>query len=145
MSTTKIIISLLLKSFRKPIKKLWPKKGIKKPVMWGLKSSSKLIVACILIGGGVELASHMVSKAQGVDNVSEYVLMEDFQPSFVRFDYVDLGHRARDQRHTHPHAVQNQAPVNLRTWSQSSNSWRRSNTISVRTMGRVIIPSQATS
>ena len=57
--------------------------------MGGLKSSSKLIAAGILMGGRAKLASHIVSKTQGVDNGSEYILMEDFGLSLARFDSVE--------------------------------------------------------
>ena len=59
-----------LPSFRKPIKKLWPRNGIRKPNVEGIKPSSKLIAAGVLMGGRAELASHMVSKGQALDNRS---------------------------------------------------------------------------
>ena len=78
-----------LPSLKKLLRRLLPKNGFKKPVVGGLKTSSKLIAASILMGGGEELATHMAGKAQGVDNGSKYVLMEDFGPSFARFNSIE--------------------------------------------------------
>ena len=78
-----------LPSFKKPIRRLSPWNGFKKPIVGGIKLGSKLLVAGALIGGGEELESHLINKRQTMSDRSEYVLMEDFGPSFVRMDSIE--------------------------------------------------------
>ena len=66
-----------------------PKDKLKKPIMGGLKTGSKYLAAGMLMGGRVELASYLIYKGQNLDNVSEYILMEDIGPSFAHFDSIE--------------------------------------------------------
>ena len=45
----------------------------------------------MLIGAGARIAGHISSKAQaqGVDEGSQYVMIEDLGPSFARFDLIN--------------------------------------------------------
>ena len=73
---------------RKWSKKLSPKNG-KKTILGTLKTGTKVVGAGILMGAGSEIAGHISSKAQGVDEGSQYIMIEDLGPSFARFDSVD--------------------------------------------------------
>ena len=42
------------------------------------------------MGGGAELASHLISIGQTKGDRSEYVMMEDFGPSLVQMDSIEL-------------------------------------------------------
>ena len=79
-----------LPSFKKPIKKLSPLNGFKKPIMGDIKLGSKLLAAGTLMGGGTELASRRINKGQTMGDRSEYVLMEDFGPCLVT--WTQLSH-----------------------------------------------------
>ena len=64
-------------------------KCIKKPFLGTLKTGTKLVGTGILMGAGAKVAVHISSKAQGVDEGSQYIMIEDLGPSVSRFDSVD--------------------------------------------------------
>ena len=73
-----------LRSLKKPLRRLLPKNRIRKPLVGTLKTSSKLLGASVHTGAGAELTSHVSSKAQGVEDGSQYILIEDFGPSIKK-------------------------------------------------------------
>ena len=64
-------------------------KYIEKPILGTLKTGTKLVGAGILMGAGAKIAGHISSKAQGVDEGSQYIMIEDLGPSLARFDSID--------------------------------------------------------
>ena len=64
-------------------------KCIKKPILGTLKTGSKLVGAGILMGAGAEIAGQLSSRAQGVEDGSQYIMLEDFGPSLARFDSIE--------------------------------------------------------
>ena len=66
-------------------------KPVKKTIVETLKTGTKLVGARILMRAGAEIAGYASSKAQtqGVDEGSQYIMIEDLGPSFTRFDLVD--------------------------------------------------------
>ena len=79
----------LLLSFKKPIRRLLPQNGFKRPIVGGIKSCTKLLVVATLMGAGAKLTSHLINKGQTMGNRSEYILMEDFGPSLVWMDSIE--------------------------------------------------------
>ena len=61
-------------------------KPIKKTFLGTLKTGTKLVSASMLMGAGAEIAGHISSKAQGVNEGSQYVMIKDLGLSFARFD-----------------------------------------------------------
>ena len=94
--------------------KLSPKR-IKKPVLGTLKTGTKLVGAGILMEAGAEIAGHLSSKAQGVDEGSQYIMIEDLGPSFTRFDSYML--LQMDQNHVGSQALTAPSP-----WVSPSSS-----------------------
>ena len=41
------------------------------------------------MGAGAEIAGHISSKAQGFDEGSQYIIIEDLGPSLACFDFID--------------------------------------------------------
>ena len=66
-------------------------KPVKKTVLGSLKTGTKSVGAGMIMGAGAEIAGHVFSKAQaqGVDEGSQYVMIEDLGPSFTRFNWID--------------------------------------------------------
>ena len=66
-------------------------KPVKKTILGTLKTGTKLVGGGMLMGAGAKIAGHISSRAQaqGVDEGSQYVIIEDIGPSFARFNSID--------------------------------------------------------
>ena len=75
-----------MRLFPKKMPKRSKSKSNKKVVLGTLKSGSKWLGAGLLMGAGAEIAGHISSKAQQVDNGAQYVTITDWGPSLIRSD-----------------------------------------------------------
>ena len=64
---------------RRLSRKLSAKNG-KKTILGTLKTGTKLVGAGHLMGAGAEVAGHISSKAQEVDEGAQYIMLEDLGP-----------------------------------------------------------------
>ena len=73
---------------RKWQKKLSPKHA-QKTFVGTLKTDTKLVGAGLLMGAGAEIAWHISSQVQDVEEGSQVIRIEDWGPSIARFNSVD--------------------------------------------------------